>query len=570
MDVRILGDLQVSDGDREVAVNGRKQRALLALLVLRANRAVSEDALIEALWGEEASSRAGNNLHVLVSRLRAALGADRVLRTASGYLIRLEEDELDLERFERLRQEQRFAEALALWRDLPLAEFAYEPWAGSEVGRLEELRLLVLEERIEADLAAGMHGELVGELRSLVTEHPLRETLRRHLIVALYRCGRQAEALEAYRDTRRMLNDELGLEPTPALRELEGAVLRQDPELDAPTPVRSSAHHGNPRRGVLVAVAAAALGFAGAASAVLVMQRDDAELAAAPLVRPTTMSTPVPEKPIARPNSILIRDRTKPNPTRPRPKTGVPTDSQAGRPAASPPATPASAPPRPPSATPTRSLTARSQPRKERSQPVPPIPTETRIEDDFDDGVINRTIWQRSASNGVTVEEVNGRLEIAIAPTAVAEGDYDVISGSLGTNCRFLGDFDVRVDFELLEWPAANGVIGQLTSWYNAYAATVGRFSNNLGSEEYAGWFPGATNSPATDHREGTLRIVRHGTLSVAQYRVSGRWHSVVSARVTGAPIIGLQLMSKDDWFADKPVRIAFDNFVLRAEQPVC
>lgn len=566
MDVRILGDLQVFEGDREIAVKGRKQRALLALLLLRANRAVSEDALIEALWGERASSRAGNNLHVLVSRLRGVLGCDRVVRTAGGYLIRLEEGELDLERFEALRRDQRFDEALALWRDPPLAEFAYEPWAASEIGRLEELRLLVLEERIETDLASGKHAELVGELRSLLAEHPLRETLRRHLIVALYRCGRQAEALEAYRDTRRMLNDELGLEPTPALRELEGAVLRQDPELNPPpSRVRALVAPEGRRRAALVAVAAAVLGFAGAASAVLVLQRDGGELSAAPLpVRATTASAPT-EAPAVTAPAIVIRARPKP----PRAEPRTPSRTKA-RPE---PAAAAPAPPPPPAAahraTPMR--TPQSVTRTPKTQPpAAPVPTETRIEDTFDDGVIDRTVWHRSAGTGVTVEEVDGRLEIAIAPTAVAEGDDDLISGALTTNCRYLGDFEVRVDFQLLDWPAASGVIGQLASWYNAYAATVGRFSNNLGAEEYAGWFPGALNSFATDHREGALRILHRGTLSVAQYRVSGRWQPLVSARVTGAPTIGLQLMSRDDWFAHEPVRIAFDNFVLTARKPVC
>ena len=239
MDFRILGTLQVWDGDREIAVGGGKQRSLLALLLLHADHGVSEDALIEALWGENASPKAGANLHVLVSRLRGSIGADRVAREGGGYRIRVEDGEVDVDRFERLHREQRFEEALAIWHGPPLADFTYETWAENEIHRLEELRLLALEERIEADLASGKHAELVGELQSLVAEHPLREGLRRLLIIALYRSGRQAEALEAYRDARRMLDEELGLLPSPALRELEAAVLRQDPELDAPSRVRA-------------------------------------------------------------------------------------------------------------------------------------------------------------------------------------------------------------------------------------------------------------------------------------------------------------------------------------------
>lgn len=170
----------------------------------------------------------------------------------------------------------------------------------------------------------------------------------------------------------------------------------------------------------------------------------------------------------------------------------------------------------------------------------------------------------------MTVEEVNGRIEIAIAPTAVAGGDYNIIAGSLGTHCRYQGDFEVRVDYELLDWPAGSGVIGQLSSWYSAYSATLGRFSSNLGREEYAGWFPNASNSIVTSHPSGAFRIVREGTRTYGYYRSGGAWESVVSSRVTGAPIIGLSVYSRDDWFADKPVRLAFDNFVLLAEEPVC
>ena len=162
------------------------------------------------------------------------------------------------------------------------------------------------------------------------------------------------------------------------------------------------------------------------------------------------------------------------------------------------------------------------------------------------------------------------RIEIAVAPTAVNGGDYNIIAGSLGTNCRYDGDFEVRVDFELLDWPVANGVMGQLSSWYAAYSAAIGRFSSNLGSEEYAGWFPGAVNSVPAAHQSGSFRITREGPRTVAHYRFGGRWQSVVSARATGAPIVGLSIYSRDDWFADKPVRVAFDNFVLLADQPVC
>lgn len=170
----------------------------------------------------------------------------------------------------------------------------------------------------------------------------------------------------------------------------------------------------------------------------------------------------------------------------------------------------------------------------------------------------------------MTIEEQNGRLEMAVAASAVAGGEYNIINGALGSTCRFQGDFDVRVDFELLNWPLANGVMAELSSWYTAYTAAVGRFSSNNGREEYAGWFPAGANSIASSHSAGTLRIVREGTKTTAQYRSSDTWRTVAAAQVSGAPLIGLQIYSRDDWFADKGVRVAFDNYVLMAEQPGC
>ena len=184
--------------------------------------------------------------------------------------------------------------------------------------------------------------------------------------------------------------------------------------------------------------------------------------------------------------------------------------------------------------------------------------------------MINRTLWNRSNTPGVTVDEVNGRVEIAVAATAENGGDFNIIGGTLGTNCRWRGDFDVRVDFELLDWPAANGVAGQLSSWYSAYSATIGRFSSNAGREEYTGWFPAGSNSLTGADRTGTFRLVREGARTLGYYGSDGGWESVVSSRVSGSPTIGLSIYSRDDWFADKPVRIAFDNFVLLAEDPVC
>jgi class 3 adenylate cyclase len=235
VEFRILGPLEVLEDGRLLNLGGGKQRTLVAVLLLNANRVVPSDRLIDALWEDEPPETAQKALQVYVSHLRKALGKDRLVTNVPGYLLRVEEGELDLERFEGLVEEggaERLKEALSLWRGPPLADFAYARFARSAIARLDELRLEVLEERIEADLAAGRPAALVGELEALVQDHPLRERLRFLLMLALYRSRRQAEALAVYKDARGTLVDELGIEPTQALRELENAILRQDPALD--------------------------------------------------------------------------------------------------------------------------------------------------------------------------------------------------------------------------------------------------------------------------------------------------------------------------------------------------
>lgn len=252
MEFRILGPLEVVEGERTVDLAGAKHRALLAMLLLHANEVVSSERLIDALWEEEPPETARKALQVYVSQLRRALGKNRVQTRSPGYLVRVEDGELDLTRFERLAKEGNPREALLLWRGPPLAEFAYVRFAQSEIARLEELRLTCLEARIEHDLAAGRHAELVGELEALVREHPHRERLRAQLMLGLYRSGRQAEALEAYQGGRRVLVEELGLEPGRPLRELEKAILRQDPALDFASATEEAGEAAEASRGAFV------------------------------------------------------------------------------------------------------------------------------------------------------------------------------------------------------------------------------------------------------------------------------------------------------------------------------
>jgi DNA-binding SARP family transcriptional activator len=246
MEFRILGPLEVYGDGGAVPVGGARQRALLAILILHANEVVPVERLLDDLWGERQPTSGAKALHVSISQLRKALGDGRILTRAPGYVLRLESTELDVLRAERLLAQAESAEpheasallrdALSLWRGPPLAEVAYETFAQPEIARLEELRIRTIEQRIDADLALGRHGELVGELEALVQEHPLRERLRAQLMLALYRSGRQAEALTAYQRARSVLVDELGIEPGQALRELHQAILRHDAAIEPAAP----------------------------------------------------------------------------------------------------------------------------------------------------------------------------------------------------------------------------------------------------------------------------------------------------------------------------------------------
>lgn len=253
MEFRVLGPLEVLEGGRTVPLGGTKQRAVLAMLLLRANTLVHADALVEAVWGERPPPRARAVLHVYLANLRKALEPDRsrgspstrIATATDGYRLRVGADELDVDRFYRLAREARAAgadptvraarlsQAERLWRGPAFPDLSAGAVLG-ELTRLGEDLLVVLEERLDADLDAGRHARVVSELVALVAEHPLRERLRRQLALALYRSGRQPEALETYRAARQELVDELGVDPSKAFQDLERAMLRQDPALDPP------------------------------------------------------------------------------------------------------------------------------------------------------------------------------------------------------------------------------------------------------------------------------------------------------------------------------------------------
>lgn len=241
VEFRILGPLEAVGDDGPLALGGQKQRAVLAFLLLHAGEVVATERLVTELWGERPPKTATTSLQNFVSQLRKLLGAGTVETKPPGYVVRVDPERFDLARFERLVASARtkeaperaalLREALAVWRGPPLADFVFETFAQGEIRRLEELRLGALEERIQADLDLGLGSELVAELEALVEHYPLRERLRGQLMVALYRAGRQADALHCYHEARRALVDELGVEPSPALKEIYTSILRQETAL---------------------------------------------------------------------------------------------------------------------------------------------------------------------------------------------------------------------------------------------------------------------------------------------------------------------------------------------------
>jgi len=287
---RLLGPLEATVDGTAVDLGGLKQRALLAILLLNVNHPVHRDVIVDQLWGEHPPAGAEHAVNVYIWRLRKTLqsasGTQQVVTRQGAYLLRAADEQVDIALFERLAGEGRRAlaaedpgrasavlgEALALWRGAPLTDFRFEPFAQAEIARLEELRAGVVEDRIEADLALGRHAHVVSELEALMAADPLRERLPQQLMVALYRCGRQADALAAYQKARRALAAELGIEPCQALRQLERAILDQDPSLQPP-PGTGSRRVPGPGNGTRLMPAATAhpkrmLAVTGAAAAV--------------------------------------------------------------------------------------------------------------------------------------------------------------------------------------------------------------------------------------------------------------------------------------------------------------
>ena len=262
MEVRLFGELEAVQDGIAVPVRGTKQRALLALLALHRGEPVSADRLIDVLWGDGQAANPANALQAQIGQLRRVLGPAAIVTTEAGYALAIGAGDVDVIRFEqlvakgrRLSEEGEAAlasavldEALGLRRGEPLAEFAYAGFADAERAHLGELALVAVEVRAGAGLDLGRHADLAGELEAACRQHPLRERLWELLIVSLYRSGRQAEALRAYTAIRDRLVDELGIDPGPALRELQARILAQDPSLAAARPPPVQAAAGRPSR----------------------------------------------------------------------------------------------------------------------------------------------------------------------------------------------------------------------------------------------------------------------------------------------------------------------------------
>lgn len=320
MEFRILGSFEVVVSGEALPLLPNKPRSLLALLLLHRGEAVSAERLVDELWGERPPATAAKSIQVYVSQLRRALGHDVLETRGRGYALAVGPDQVDAWRFERMLDEgsaqleagrhrqarELLAEAIGLWRGPALSDFAYDAWAQEEMGRLEDLRLAATELRIDADLALGRHATLIPELRGLVARNPTRERPLEQLMLALYRSGRQTEALSTFRERRAALDEELGLELSPHVRELEAAILRHDPSLGPPD--RPPVAWLPERRRRAVAALCAVAGAVGVA-AIALTGGSEAPVAPALEPLPASMCSPIAFEPGTDPQHLVVSDQ---------------------------------------------------------------------------------------------------------------------------------------------------------------------------------------------------------------------------------------------------------------------
>jgi DNA-binding SARP family transcriptional activator len=579
MDFRILGSLEVWDGERQLELGGSKRRAVLAFLLLHANEVVSVDRLVDQLWGDKAPRNAAAALHTHVSRLRKELGPEVVATRAWGYVLRTEPGAIDLERFQQLvtaaenrparERAEKLREALALWRGGPLEDLAFEPALSKDVARLEELRLAVLENRIDADLEAGNSNGIVGELETLIAENPLRERLRGQLILALYRSGRQAEALEIYRETRRVLADELGLEPSPELRELERAILRQDPSLSvAPAAVESRAgREPPPGRRRRLYLGAVALVLLGAIAAVAVGTRGTrVAKRSAPAVADIT-TTAHTAAPTARRTGPRVRARIGVRRTVPSTKKAT-LARTTNHTRTTNPATVRRRGTRPsgPTAHPPTTLAGKPKPKPStHTNPTKPV----RIADGFSDPMIDPLIWGTwSQGTGANAAQQNGQLVFSIAANATFESQFHSVGINVGTKCKFPGDFDARVAYALLNWPAGNGASASLIAYKTGPVDEISRTTTTQWNM-YNAW-PGQGDAVALADTAGSLRIARSKGIVRTYLWHHDQWKELSAQTISGEIWVGMTLSSSANYWQQMNVSASFDNFLLTAPNANC
>jgi DNA-binding SARP family transcriptional activator len=569
MDFRILGSLEVWDGERQLDLGGAKRRLLLALLLLHANEVVAADQLVDQLWGERAPGNAAGALQSHVSRLRKELGPDVVGTRAWGYVLRVKPGALDLDRFERLSLDAenlpageragKLREALALWRGSPLADLAFEPSLAGAIARLEELRLTVLENRIDADLESGHEAGLVGELEALITTYPLRERLRAQLILALYRSGRQAEALEVYRETRRVLADELGLEPSPELRELERAILQQDPALRA-SPVRATVAavpgvRPGRRRRIYIAACLAILLLAGlgiaTSYALTASTTQAAELttSAFSLTFPTTAAATYTHT-ATHPRNATDEDHSETRPVHERssaaPRT---TKHSSARP----------------------STTVGNNAHKDKKhRPVTSHPKLITIADDFPGSTLNALIWNPYyGGTGSSLAVGNGQLVFSIAGNATFDPQYHWAGSGIKTTCIFPGAFDARIDYKLLQWPQEGSTLA-VVAYGGGNVEQIQRISAPWGNGYNGG--PngvGGTVVPFPD-QTGSLRLSRSHGIVRSEFLHNNRW-TVIDRIASSVPIdLEVSVFSGPNSWQQQDISAAVENFVVTAPRADC
>jgi DNA-binding SARP family transcriptional activator len=570
MEFRLLGAFEVWNGEQPVEIAGAKRRALLALLALRANEVVRSELLVDELWGEHPPRNAASALQTHVSRLRKTLGADTIASREWGYVLRAAPAEIDLRRFEGLVAEAeplaaqpraaKLAEALALWRGPPLADLVNEPALHDDIARLEELRLRTLERRIDADLEAGRSASLVGELETLVARQPLREHLRWLLILALYRAGRQAEALEVYRETRRVLTEELGLEPSPPLKELEQAILRQDPSLNANAPPTLAEPPGeepeSKRRRVpkVALLALLALGLAGTATAIALVgpEKGTSSVTATEAIFETLTTTTANAATDTHATTDGQTTTAKNNTTT---TTTRPTHTTSG--AAT--TTTKSVPP------PRSTTTVAHQKNKHVAPPKPVV-----ITDNFSESTLDPLVWNTGGGGGGASSTLaNGQLNFSIAADATFDQQYHFVGSAINTVCTFPGDFDARVAFDLLQWPAANGARITLSALQpSSEVEHIERVTAPWGDGYNA--YPSGTSVTRLPDQSGSLRVTRSKGIIRVFFSHQRQWIKLGQKTFLGSVHIGIGMDAiQQDW-QQQAVSAAFDHFVIKAPKVDC